>query len=446
MTKQKYVELRKNQEIARWFNEVKRGSETTAKTYMRRLGNFCKVMKIDPFYLLKMKDKQLSDLISDYITKMEDMNHAGGYISSTMKGLKSWLSYNGIRLQRKIKIKNVQSTPTLEGKAIFSQEGLKKILDSTDIRGKVAISMVAFTGIRLESLGNEKGTDGIMIKDIEGLTIDRNGVRFESIPAKITIRKTISKKENEYFTFLGQEGCEYVLLYLNERINQGEQLTENSPLLTYAKIGLRNKSNGFVTRIKVSELIRKAIRTAGFENRPYDLRPYFASRLLRAEDDRLMNRDYRVFFMGHKGGIEHVYTLHRKVSNDMETAMKEAYARSFKYLQSRPAVSPEEKESLEKGLAETLFKKYLNFSEQEALELLDLPDDERRKIIEQKIGRPQDKDNIRLKAENDKKEIENRNSGSRQKVIPIDYVETYMDLGFEFVSQLGSDRAIMRLP
>lgn len=444
MVKEKYSKLRENKEIARWYETIRRGSKNTSEVYLRRLGGFCDVMKSDPFYILKLSDKKLKNLLNDYVTMATKEGKAGSYIASTITSVKSWLSFNEIKIG-KIKIENAEDTPTLNNVRLFSQDELKEVLDSCDIRQKVAVSMVAMSGIRLQSLGNEWATDGIMLKDIEGLTVDRNGVKFEMIPAKVTIRKTISKKRHEYFTFIGKEGCGYIEKYLTERLMEGEILTKDSALLTYSKLGLRS-GNGFITRNKVSELIRKAIRTAGFENRPYDLRPYFASRLLRAEDDRLITRDYRSFFMGHKGDIEHTYTTQRHLSQDSVEAMKEAYARSFKYLQSRPAITPEEKETLEKGLAETLFTKYLNFSEQETLELLDLPDEERRKLIEQKIGKPQDKDNIRLKAESDKKEIENRNSGSRQKVIQIDYVETYMDLGFEFVSQLGSDRAIMRLP
>ena len=55
---EKYGEIKKNKEIARWYKEVRRGSETTAKVYFRRLGLFCTSIGIDPFKLLKMKDRQ----------------------------------------------------------------------------------------------------------------------------------------------------------------------------------------------------------------------------------------------------------------------------------------------------------------------------------------------------------------------------------------------------
>lgn len=445
MPKEKYTQLRANPEIIRWYREVKRGSQTTADVYLRRLGAFCNSMDKDPGKLIKMKDRQLADLISDYVSEMEDKGRAGGYISSTVKAVKSWLSFNGIKIPRRIKINGANDTPTLDDKGIFSPEDLKKVLDSADVRGRMAISMVAFSGIRLQSLGNEHGTDGLMLSDIEGLVIDRYGIRFEEVPAKVTVRKTISKKGHEYFTFIGREGCDYIVLYLNERLRSGEELTGESALLTRTKFNLR-KDKKFITRTKVSELIRSAIRTAGFDNRPYDLRPYFASRLLRAQDDRLITRDYRTFFMGHKGDIEHTYTTERILPKDMVEAMREAYARSFKYLQSRVPVTEEEKETLEKGLTFLVLRKYFNFTDSEINDLVDLPDEELQKKIQEKIGVSEDKGKIKQKAISDREEVEHRTNGARQKIIPLSHVEVYIDEGFEFVKDLSDDKAIMRLP
>lgn len=192
-----------------------KNSEITGNVYLRRLGSFCEKTGKDPHELLRMKDKELADLISDYVSDMENDNHSGGYISSTVKGVKPWLTYNGIKLQRKITISGSEETPTLENKVLFNQEDLKKVLSACNVRSRMAASIVAFLGIRLQSLGNETGNDGIKLSDLPDLVLDREGPKFEKIPAKIIIRKEISKKRHEYFTFLGPEGCSYVLTYLN---------------------------------------------------------------------------------------------------------------------------------------------------------------------------------------------------------------------------------------
>jgi hypothetical protein len=64
-------------------------------------------------------------------------------------------------------------------------------------------------------------------------------------------------------------------------------------------------------------MIRKSIRMAGFSWRPYVLRRYFDSRMMLAQADGLIIRDFRVFWMGHKGDIEHTYTLNKKLSSDI---------------------------------------------------------------------------------------------------------------------------------
>jgi hypothetical protein len=61
--------------------------------------------------------------------------------------------------------------------------------------------------------------------------------------------------------------------------------------------------------------------------------------MMLAESKGLIIRDYRVFFMGHKGDVEHTYTINRhilpsKVVEDMRTS----YSRAQKYLESESSV------------------------------------------------------------------------------------------------------------
>ena len=58
-------------------------------------------------------------------------------------------------------------------------------------------------------------------------------------------------------------------------------------------------------------MIRKRLRSCAINARPYDLRSSFDMSLRLAESRGLIIRDYRVFLMGHKGDIEHRYTLNR---------------------------------------------------------------------------------------------------------------------------------------
>jgi hypothetical protein len=54
-----------------------------------------------------------------------------------------------------------------------------------------------------------------------------------------------------------------------------------------------------------------------------------------AESDGLLIRDYGTFWMGHKGGIEHTYTVNKGLSQDAIEKMRESYAKAAaKYLQT----------------------------------------------------------------------------------------------------------------
>jgi len=57
---------------------------------------------------------------------------------------------------------------------------------------------------------------------------------------------------------------------LEERIREGEELTVDSPLITP-----RLKMKPFIRAVNIGDIIRGAIRGAGFSWRPYVLRSYF---------------------------------------------------------------------------------------------------------------------------------------------------------------------------
>ena len=62
------------------------------------------------------------------------------------------------------------------------------------------------------------------------------------------------------------------------------------------------------------------------------------------------------------------------------------------------------------------------------------------------MGQGQEDDEISKAAINDRETLANSSNGSKQKVIPVDAVETYVTEGFEFVSFYSKgDKAIVRL-
>lgn len=174
-----------NKDVLRWYNNVRRGSVVNSEIMLRALNLFCEQNKITPMQLLNMDLKSIEDLLSDHVTKMEKEGKAPGYIINVLKAVKSWLSFNGIQLKRRIKVSNSTSTPTIENERVPTHEELRTILLHADERTKVAISLMAFSGLRPMSLGNALATDGLRIGDLPDLRIENGKVTFSKIPAMV---------------------------------------------------------------------------------------------------------------------------------------------------------------------------------------------------------------------------------------------------------------------
>ncbi|MEM1994933.1 MAG: hypothetical protein QXW32_05630 [Nitrososphaerales archaeon] len=221
----KYVHLLQDRDVKRWYDNVARGSLATADVYLRRLGNFCSAHNMNPRDLLSMRDENLQNLLFDYVTSMEK-DYAGSYIESVIKVIRSWLTFNGKELKVKIKIKGANDTPSLKDERVPTKEELKKILLSCDKKTRAACILVAHSGLRIETLGNYNGLDGLRVKDFPEIIIDNEAdkVSFAKVPTMIVVRKELSKAKHQYFTFLSEEGCEYIKDYLEEKLRSGEEL------------------------------------------------------------------------------------------------------------------------------------------------------------------------------------------------------------------------------
>ncbi|MEE9340037.1 MAG: site-specific integrase, partial [Thermoplasmata archaeon] len=140
--------LLEDKDVRRWFENMSRGAQSTADNYLRCVGRFCERTGTAPRELVKMPKKKREDLIHDYVTEREGEGKAGSYIESELKAVKSWLSWNDIAMSRKIKVKGTRSTPSLAEERIPDREGLRNVLNAADPRARVAVSLVAFSGLR----------------------------------------------------------------------------------------------------------------------------------------------------------------------------------------------------------------------------------------------------------------------------------------------------------
>jgi hypothetical protein len=201
---------------------------------------------------------------------------------------------------------------------------------------------VAGAGLRLESVGNYEGTDGLTIGDLPEMQVapsEEPHVTFTRTPTIIIVRQELSKAGHQYFTFLPRQGCEFLAEYLTQRIKSGERLDPSSPVIAPSESQNSHK-NPFLRTTLVGKLIRYRLRSCRIAARPYDLRSSFDTHLMLAESNGVIIRDYRVFFMGHKGDIEHTYTTNKRVLQpNVVEDMRTSFTKAQKFLQSEGSLA-----------------------------------------------------------------------------------------------------------
>ena len=427
-----YVKLFGDDNFRRWYENVARGHESTARNYLRNTGKLCEIIGMSPGDLIKLPQVQRDDTILDYIAAREKEGITGATIKVEIKALKSWLKWNDVSIKKPIKIRNANLSTTLDSEVIPDQEQLKSILNAATPQQRVAIALVAFSGVRLEVLGNYDGTDGLRLSDFPELQIGDGTVTFTKVPALVRVRRELSKTGFPYFTFLGQEGCDYVKAFVEKRFNdtykrwarkgeKKEDIDLKSPLIVPSKI-----EPGFVSAINIGDMIRKPMRLAGNMNRPYVLRSYFATRTMQAEA-KGFQRDWRVFMMGHKGDIEHIYTLNKNhLRSDLIEQMREGYKAALPFLETVRPAPPFDKQEFKREFMRAAMLTDEQIEKRGDMSVM--------AVIKEQLGMEM----------NSAQSPKNINPPVTQKIVPLSELDTYLTSGYEFVHELPDSRVIVK--
>jgi hypothetical protein len=148
-----------------------------------------------------------------------------------------------------------------------------------------------------------------------------------------------------------------------------------------------------------------------------------------SESKGMISHAYQQFWMGHSGDIEAQYTTNKnQLPAQVIDDMRESYKKASEFLQtSRNAGATEEQ--IKKTLREQLllvagFKK----DEVEKMNLDEMSDGELQNAVRQRL--------VGMMTSN----------GSRQKVVPMNEVRSYISQGFEYVASLPDAEAIVKVP
>ena len=423
----KYQELLLDEDVRRWFENLRAKSVLTATVALRNLGHHCELTNATPKEILtKARDneKDFRYEFTDFVRKLEQEGKAGSYIARFKKVILSWLKFNDIRLQLTVNISGENETPTIANERVPSKEELARILRKATSRGRVAIAIMAFSGLRPESLGDYEGTDGLRLGDLKDLRL-ADEIQFDKIPAMIVVKNKLSKAKHQYFSFIGEEGATYIKEYLEERRKQGEELTYESHLLQFDPRGV--KKNSFLRTTLVTRDIREAIEQAGLRMRPYVLRAYFSTALDIAESKGLISHPWRQFIMGHKGDIEARYSTNKRLSPDMIEEMRQSYQKCLKYMETRMSEVSEDNARLylqQQLLSAVGYKQ----DEIDKMALANINTDDFQKLLRDKVAGAMS------------------SNGSKQRLVPMNEIEKLLSEGYEFQAVLPNGKAIMRLP
>ncbi len=422
-------------DVVRWLKNIERGSRNTAEVSYRRLGKASELLDMAPKEMVSNARQDLSgfeDRLEDLVASLEGQGKAPGYITGILKNVKSWLRRNNVTLTRRIKISNSSATPTIEDEQVPTQDEMSKILRNSTSRVRAAEALIAFAGLRPESIGNDDGSDGLMVSDLPDLKITDGEVKFEKVPAMVVVRAPVSKTRRRYFSFLIGEGCNYLKEYLEERLRSGEKLEPQSPLIAHER-GEGSHGKFLVTRA-VSELIRDSMRRAGVFKRPYVLRSYFDTNLIIAESKREISHPYLQFHAGHTGDIEATYSTNKgRLPPKMVEGMRKAFSDCEPYLstlvqplQEMPLIKEAQIQAI-RSIAKNMF----------GMDLLEV------KVAKEKEeNRELTQDETIELFENEMKKV--REKEDPQTSVTEAELDSYLKDGWQFVSVLPSQRILIK--
>jgi integrase len=318
------------------------------------------------------KKRADSDAFDDFIMDYVDKSLAGGDKPAQAKNnlvtIRSWLGHFGLEITKRIKLPAADYVDEV----VPTKEQLAQIFRHCDLRSRVSASLLAFSGLRPESLGNYLGNDGLKIGDLREVEIKGSSVKFTKIPTIVVVRKTLSKARHQYFSFLPEEGCQYLKEYLEARLRGGEKMGPESPLIMHVRLGSKLP---FLRTTKLGSDVKAAITAAGFRLRPYVLRSYCDTAFDIAESKGFISHPWRQFFMGHKGDIEARYSTNKgRLPPDMIEEMRGAYKRCENLIQTKPG---QEQEKVREAFKEQLLLVAgFTADEIEKLDLSNIKDDD----------------------------------------------------------------------
>ena len=439
----RHHKLLEYKKVNEWYENLKAKSETTCETYLRNFGLWLEWINEDPesvLFLARDDYEAFKSKISDHIRQMERAGKLGSYISVTLKALISYLKFRNVTVKLNLNIRGENENPTIENQVPPSKDDLKKVLRRASMRTRVAISLMAFTGVRPRVMGDINGNDGLVLRDIPELILEPK-ITFNDMekPSILNVRASLSKNRKKYLTFLGREVQEYIVEYLNERKNDGEELVAESPLIQIQEKGWRKHRDNFEEphRFLMTTLIlrdiKQTILDCGFQWRPYIFKNYYSAQMDMAENKGIISHSLRQFLIGHNGTITDSYARKTLTSEQIEE-YREIFKRCEPFIETDVKGLPDEYIRQTREPLILAMKKWMH---------LELTDEQVNEII----ALDQDEFQRWINGISEKEPEGKKDSGPKHIEVNANKLTSYLDQGYELVSFYPTGgKAILRSP
>jgi integrase len=415
--------LLSDHEVSTWHAEIALRSELSADVELRHVGLFCHLERLTPKELVDLgRDHpgRLRELLIRYAQDLKKRGRLESYVTKTFMGIKSWLRFNRVPFGDFPRLKVIPGESIREER-VPTQEELRRILSTYSTRSRVVALFMAHTGVRPGVLAAVDGGDGLRLGDLRDLTLG-SSVTFERLPFHVVVPARLSKTSVEYHTFGTPELADALLAYLAARQARGEKLTANSPVVTVDPMGagtkLRQRSTtGFIAEPVMMRALRDGLKAIVPTARTYVFRAYCSTQMVSARIDR----DVREAILGHSLGVSGRYNLSKKLHPNLIEELRREYAKAVPSLESG---RPKENRAMAlESVVEALLKTR-GVSEPKIAE-----------ILEGKVS------GAELE-----KILGSRKADPAQRVVPAAGVPALLTQGWEFVSSLGADQAVLRAP
>ncbi len=260
-------ELRQYSSVNKMLGELKllTRSENTEKTYLKGMNCFVQTMNIGNLdeFVEKIKAQSINpdEIHKDFVINLANKNLAPKTVGAWAASLRKFLMANGIELKRttQIKIYNVHEDTLPE------KEDLKKVLSLCSLRAKTIILLLASSGLRVGELRNLRVSD-----------VDTN-----SNPGIVKIKGLTAKERKARTTFFSNEAKQTLQSYLENRKNNGHQITEDSFLFaTHDGRQMSYQNLQFVLNNVFKKVSKKEGKRYGLH--AHSLRKFFKTQLIAA--------------------------------------------------------------------------------------------------------------------------------------------------------------------